>query len=209
MGEESVITSVTEVMEVSAPTENTGEQTDISAEISTADTDISVLETAENENVPPEHFEETEVPADTEMNNDDIISSIVADAVSQSLKEAGVSETETVQTEVSVFSEAVISETSAGVIESVIAEKIQTEAVSEVIQETKAVTEAVTETVQPSGNVGSLLIQNPAFIAIPAVIAVLAGAMAFVKKRSKKAVTDDEDAPMSARDRTLFRSICT
>ena len=205
MGEESVITSVTEVMEVSAPTENTGEQTDISAEISTADTDISVLETAENENVPPEHFEETEVPADTEMNNDDIISSIVADAVSQSLKEAGVSETETVQTEVSVFSEAVISETSAGVIESVIAEKIQTEAVSEVIQETKAVTEAVTETVQPSGNVGSLLIQNPAFIAIPAVIAVLAGAMAFVKKRSKKAVTDDEDAPMSARDRDAVR----
>ena len=90
-------------------------------------------------------------------------------------------------------------------IESVIAEEVQTEAVSEVIQETQAVTEAVTETVQPSGNIGSFLIQNPTFIAVPAVIAVLAGAMAFVKKRSKKTATDDEDAPMSARDRDAVR----
>lgn len=206
MGEESIVTSVTKVTEVSAPTENTGEQSDFSAEISTADMDISVSETAENENVSPEHFEETEVPANTEINNDDIISSIVANAVLQSLEEAGVSETETVQTEVSVFSEAeIIPETSAEVIESVVAEKIQTEAVSEEIQETQAVTEAVTETVQPSGNVGSFLIQNPTFIAVPAVIAVLAGAMAFVKKRSKKTAVTDDDAPMSARDRDAVR----
>lgn len=195
MGEESVITSVTEVTEVSAPTENTGEQTAVeNTENVPESTDISAMETAE-----------TEVPADTEMNNDDIISSIVANAVSQSLEEAGVSETETVQTEVSVFSEAVIPETSEEVIESVVAEEVQTEAVSEVIQETEAVTEAVTETVQPSNTVGSLLIQNPAFIAVPAVIALLAGAMAYVKKKSKKTVADDEDTPMSARDRDAVR----
>lgn len=205
MGEESIMNSVTKVTEVSAPTENKGEQTDISAESSAADTDISVSETTENENVPLEHPAETEVPADTEMNNDDIISSIVANAVSQSLEEAGVSEIETVQTEVSVFSEAVISETSAEVIESVVAEEIQTEAVSEVIQETEAVTEAVTETVQPSGNVGSFLIQNPTFIAVPAVIALLAGAMAFIKKKFKETAITDEDAPMSARDRDAVR----
>ena len=199
MGEESIVTSVTEV------TEMTGEQPNVSEESISEITDNSVMETEISENVPPEHFEETEVPDNAEINNDDIISSIVADAVSQSLEEAGVSETETVQTEVSVFSEAVISETSAEVIEPVVAEEIQTEAVSEVIQGTEAVTEAVTETVQSSGNVGSFLIQNPTFIAFPAVIAVLAVAMAFVKKRSKKTVTDDEDAPMSARDRDAVR----
>lgn len=199
MGEESIVTSVTEVMET------TGEQPNVSEESISEITDNSVTETEISENVPLEHPAETEVPADTEMNNGDIISSIVANAVSQSLEEAGVSETETVQTEVSVFSEAVIPETSAEVIESVIAEEVQTEAVSEEIQETEAVTEAVTEIVQPSGNVGSSLIQNPTFIAVPAVIAVLAGAMAYVKKRSKKTVTDDEDTPMSARDRDAVR----
>ena len=40
------------------------------------------MKTAENENVPLEHLAETEVPANTEINNDDIISSIVANAVS-------------------------------------------------------------------------------------------------------------------------------
>ena len=55
MGEESIMNSVTKVTEVSAPTENKGEQTDISAESSAADTDISVSETTENENVPLEH----------------------------------------------------------------------------------------------------------------------------------------------------------
>ena len=200
MGEESIVTSVTEV------TEMTGEQPNVSEESISEITDNSVTETEISENVPLEHPAGTEVPADTEMNNDDIISSIVANAVSQSLEEAGVSETETVQTEVSVFSEAeIIPETSAEVIESVVAEKIQTEAVSEEIQETQAVTEAVTETVQPSGNVGSFLIQNPTFIAVPAVIAVLAGAMAFVKKRSKKTAVTDDDAPMSARDRDAVR----
>ena len=199
MGEESIVTSVTEV------TEMTGEQPNVPTESISEIMDNSVMETEISENVPPEHFEETEVPDNAEINNDDIISSIVADAVSQSLEEAGVFETETVQTEVSVFSEAVIPEISAEVIESVIAEEVQTEAVSEVIQETQAVTEAVTETVQPSRNIGSFLIQNPAFIAIPAVIAFLAGAMAFVKKKSKKTVTDDEDASMSARDRDAVR----
>ena len=139
MGEENIVTYVTEVMEVSAPTENMGEQSAVeNTESVPESTDISTMETAENENVPLEHTAETEVPADTEMNNDDIISSIVADAVSQSLEEAGVSETETVQTEVSVFSEAeIIPETSAEVIESIVAEEIQTEAVSEEIRKTK------------------------------------------------------------------------
>ena len=206
MGEESIVTFVTEVTEMTVSSELSEEQVNISSDNEAENTGISDNETAGTENVPLEHPAGTEVPADTEMNNDDIISSIVADAVSQSLEEAGVSETETVQTEVSVFPEAeAIPETSAEVIESVVAEEVQTEAVSKGIQETEAVTEAVTETVQPSGNVGSFLIQNPAFIAVPVVIAVLAGAMAFVKKRSKKAVTDDEDAPMSARDRDAVR----
>lgn len=130
MGEESIMTSVTEVTEVSVPTENTGEQTAVeNTENVPESTDISDMENAENENVPLEHIEETaetEVPADTEMNNDEIISSIVANAVSQSLEEAGVSETETVQTEVSVFSEAeIIPETSAEVIESVVQRKFR------------------------------------------------------------------------------------
>ena len=209
MGEESIVTSVTEVTEVSAPTENTGDQTAVeNTENVPESTDISAMETAENENVPVEHIEETagtEVPADTEMNNDDIISSIVANAVSQSLEEAGVSETETVQTEVSVFSEAVISETSAEVIEEMTSAEIQaevaTESVTE-IAETTAIT-AVTENISDGG--ANFFVQNPAFIAIPAVIALLAGAMAYVKKKSKKAVTDDEDAPMSARDRDAVR----
>ena len=83
MGEESVITSVTEVTEVSVPTENTGEQTAVeNTENVPESTDISAMKTAENENVPLEHLAETEVPANTEINNDDIISSIVANAVS-------------------------------------------------------------------------------------------------------------------------------
>lgn len=199
MGEESIVTSATEV------TEMTGEQPNVPAESISEITDNSAMETAENENVPLEHPAETEVPADAEMNNDDIISSIVADAVSQSLEEAGVSETETVQTEVYVFSEAVIPETSAEVIEEMTSAEIQTEAVTEStaeIVETTAVT-AVTENVSDSG--ANFFVQNPAFIAVPAVIALLAGAMAFVKKKSKKAVTDDEDTPMSARDRDAVR----
>ena len=203
MGEESIVTSVTEV------TEMTGEQPNVPTESISEIMDNSVMETEISENVPPEHFEETEVPADTEMNNDDIISSIVADAVAQSLEEAGVSETETVQTEVSVFSEAVIPETSAEVIEEMTSAELQAEAVTESvteIAETTAVT-AVTENISDSG--ANFFVQNPAFIAIPAVIAVLAVAMAFVKKRSKKSAVTDEDAPMSARDRTQFRSICT
>lgn len=199
MGEESIVTAVTEV------TEMTGEQPNVPTESISEITDNSVMETEISENVPLEHTSETEVPADAEMNNDDIISSIVADAVSQSLEEAGVSETETVQTEVYVFSEAVIPETSAEVIEEMTSAEIQTEAVTEStaeIVETTAVT-AVTENVSDSG--ANFFVQNPAFIAVPAVIALLAGAMAFVKKKSKKAVTDDEDAPMSARDRDAVR----
>lgn len=200
MGEESIVTSVTEVMEM------TGEQPNVSAESISEITDNSVMETEISENGPLEHTSETEVPADTEMNNDDIISSIVANAVSQSLEEAVVSETETVQTEVSVFSEAEIShETSAEVIEEMTSAEIQAEAATESvteIAETTAVT-AVTENVSDSG--ANFFVQNPAFIAIPVVITLLAGAMAFVKKKSKKTATDDEDAPMSARDRDAAR----
>ena len=212
MGEESVMTSVTEVTEMTKPSEVTGEQsrtsavTDNTGNVSES-TDISAMETPENENVPLEHIEEnaeTQVPADAEMNNDDIISSIVAEAVSQSLEEAGVTE-EAVQTEEAVVTvteyipvteaEEIVSEQPA-VTESVVQE------ITEVLEST-AITEAVTETAVENST--SQINIDPRFIAVPAVIAVLAAAMAFVKKRSKKTAVTDDDAPMSARDRDAIR----
>ena len=188
MGEESVMTSVTEVTNMSVPPENTGEQSQTGTLTdNTESTDISAMET---ENVPLEHSAETQVPADAEMNNDDIISSIVAEAVSQSLEEAGVTE-ETLQTEEAVVTvteyipvteaEEIVSEQPA-VTEAVVQE------VTEVLEST-AITEAVTETaVQSSTNQINI---DPRFIAVPAVIGLLAAAMAFVKKRSKKAAVTE------------------
>ena len=131
MGEESVMTSVTEVTNMSVLPENTGEQSQTGTlNNNTESTDVSAMEIAETENVPLEHIEETaetQVPADAEMNNDDIISSIVAEAVSQSLEEAGVTE-EAVQTE-----EAVVTVT----------EYIPVTEAEETVSEQPVVTEAV------------------------------------------------------------------
>ena len=53
MGEESVMTSVTEVTNMSVPPENTGEQSQTGTLTdNTESTDISAMETVETENVP-------------------------------------------------------------------------------------------------------------------------------------------------------------
>ncbi|MCI7499611.1 MAG: hypothetical protein MSA82_09420, partial [Oscillospiraceae bacterium] len=208
MGEESVMTSVTEVTNMSVPPENTGEQSQTGTLTdNTESTDISAMETAETENVPLEHIEEnaeTQVPADAEMNNDDIISSIVAEAVSQSLEEAGVTE-EAVQTEeavVAVTEYIPVTEAEETVSEQPVVTEAVVQEITEVLEST-AITEAVTETAVE--NVTNQINIDPKFIAVPAVIGLLAAAMAFVKKRSKKAAVTDDDAPMSARDRDAIR----
>lgn len=147
---------------------------------------------------------ETQVPADAEMNNDDIISSIVAEAVSQSLEEAGVTE-EAVQTEevvVTVTEYILVTAAEETVSEQPAVTEAVVQEVTEVLEST-TVTEAVTETAVENGTNQTVI--DPRFIAVPAVIALLAAAMAFVKKRSKKSADIDEDAPMSARDRDAIR----
>ncbi len=52
MGEESIVTSVSEV------TEMTGEQSNVPTESISEIMDNSVMETEISENVPPEHFED-------------------------------------------------------------------------------------------------------------------------------------------------------
>lgn len=208
MGEESVMTSVTEVTNMSVLPENTGEQSQTGTlNNNTESTDVSAMEIAETENVPLEHIEETaetQVPADAEMNNDDIISSIVAEAVSQSLEEAGVTE-EAVQTEeavVTVTEYIPVTEAEETVSEQPVVTEAVVQEITEVLEST-AITEAVTETAVE--NVTNQINIDPKFIAVPAVIGLLAAAMAFVKKRSKKAAVTDDDAPMSARDRDAIR----
>lgn len=208
MGEESVMTSVTEVTNMSVLPENTGEQSQTGTlNNNTESTDVSAMEIAETENVPLEHIEETaetQVPADAEMNNDDIISSIVAEAVSQSLEEAGVTE-EAVQTEeavVTVTEYIPVTEAEETVSEQPAVTEAVVQEITEVLEST-AITEAVTETAVE--NVTNQINIDPKFIAVPAVIGLLAAAMAFVKKRSKKAAVTDDDAPMSARDRDAIR----
>ena len=199
MGEENVVTSVTEVTENSEFTGEMSQTSDVTdnAEKLTENTEIFVSETVTSVNVPLEHFDETEIPAGVVINNDDIISSIVAEAVAQSLEEAGVTETaQTEETFVTVTE--YISET---VSEQVMTEQETTEQITETEAVTQAVTEAITETaVQNSTNRISI---DPAFIAVPAVAAVSAAAALIMKKKQKKAV--DDDTPMSARDRDAAR----
>ena len=72
MGEESVMTSVTEVTNMSVPPENMGEQSQTGTLTdNTESTDISAMETAETENVPLEHLEkEAEMQSETEIFSD-------------------------------------------------------------------------------------------------------------------------------------------
>lgn len=207
--EENAVTTVTEVtgmQETAVSTLALGEQTapTETESIQSVSTESNVSET---ENVPVEHLEnpaETSVPEDAAITDDAIISSIVAEAVSDSLEEAGV---EVTQTEIAVVSEPVPAVTE-------ITEKItemQTEA--EITAETvttaaESVTEtaAITETVQETPTADNML-ANPYLIMIPIAAAGLAlGVRAMTKKKQKNTVSaDDENAPMSAREKDAVR----
>lgn len=204
--EENAVTTVIEMQETAVSTLDLGEQTapTETESIQSVSTESNV---SENENVPVEHLEnpaETSVPEDAAITDDAIISSIVAEAVSDSLEEAGV---EVTQTEIAVVSEPVPAVTE-------ITEKItemQTEA--EITAETvttaaESVTEtaAITETVQETPTADNTL-ANPYLVMIPIAAAGLAlGVRAMTKKNQKNTVSaDDENAPMSAREKDAVR----
>lgn len=210
--EENAVTTVTEMQKTAVSTLDLGEQTapteteSVQSESSVNSISETTTEVDIPSDVPPEHLEnpaETSVPENTE-NSDAIISSIVAEAVSDSLEEAGV---EVTQTEIAVVSEPVPAVTE-------ITEKItemQTEA--EITAETvttaaESVTEtaAITETVQETPTADNLL-ANPYLVMIPIAAAGLAlGARAMTKKKRKNiAAEEDENAPMSAREKDAVR----
>ena len=189
--------------EQTAPTETESIQSELSVNsISETTTEVDIPS-----DVPVEHLEnpaETSVPEDAAITDDAIISSIVAEAVSDSLEEAGV---EVTQTEIAVVSEPVPAVTE-------ITEKItemQTEA--EITAETvttaaESVTEtaAITETVQETPTADNML-ANPYLVMIPIAAAGLAfGARAMTKKKRKNiAAEENENAPMSAREKDAVR----
>ena len=213
--EENAVATVTEVtgmQEMAVSTPALGEQTapteteSVQSESSVNSISETTTEVDIPSDVPVEHLEnpaETSVPENTE-NSDAIISSIVAEAVSDSLEEAGV---EVTQTEIAVVSEPVPAVTE-------ITEKItemQTEA--EITAETvttaaESVTEtaAITETVQETPTADNTL-ANPYLVMIPIAAAGLAlGVRAMTKKNQKNTVSaDDENAPMSAREKDAVR----
>lgn len=210
--EENAVTTVTEMQKTAVSTLDLGEQTapteteSVQSESSVNSISETTTEVDIPSDVPPEHLEnpaETSVPENTE-NSDAIISSIVAEAVSDSLEEAGV---EVTQTEIAVVSEPVPAVTE-------ITEKItemQTEA--EITAETvttaaESVTEtaAITETVQETPTADNLL-ANPYLVMIPIAAAGLAlGARAMTKKKRKNiAAEENENAPMSAREKDAVR----
>lgn len=210
--EENAVTTVTEMQKTAVSTLDLGEQTapteteSVQSESSVNSISETTTEVDIPSDVPPEHLEnpaETSVPENTE-NSDAIISSIVAEAVSDSLEEAGV---EVTQTEIAVVSEPVPAVTE-------ITEKItemQTEA--EITAETvttaaESVTEtaAITETVQETPTADNLL-ANPYLVMIPIAAAELAlGARAMTKKKRKNiAAEENENAPMSAREKDAVR----
>lgn len=206
--EENAVTTVTEVMEMQETAVSTpalGEQTapTETESIQSVSTESNV---SENENVPAEHIEnpaETSVPENTE-NADDVISSIVAEAVSDSLEEAGV---EVTQTEIAVVSEPVpaVTEITEKITEMQTEAEITAEAVitaAESVTEAAAITEAVQETPTADN-----LLANPYLVMIPIAAAGLAlGARAMTKKKQKNIVSsDDENAPMSAREKDAVR----
>ena len=150
-----------------------------------------------------EHLEnpaETSVPENTE-NADDVISSIVAEAVSDSLEEAGV---EVTQTETAVVSEPVPAVTE--ITEKITEMQTEAEITTEVVTESVTETAAITETVQEIPTADNML-ANPYLVMIPIAAAGLAfGARAMTKKKRKNiAAEENENAPMSAREKDAVR----
>ena len=200
--EENAVTTVIEMQETAVSTLDLGEQTapTETESIQSVSTESNVSET---ENVPVEHLEnpaETSVPENTE-NADDVISSIVAEAVSDSLEEAGV---EVMQTETAVVSEPVpvVTEITEKITEMQTEAEITTEVVTESVTETAAITEAVQE-IPTADN----MLVNPYLVMIPIAAAGLAfGARAMTKKKRKNiAAEENENAPMSAREKDAVR----
>lgn len=198
--EENAVTTVIEMQETAVSTLDLGEQTapTETESIQSVSTESNV---SENENVPVEHLEnpaETSVPENTE-NADDVISSIVAEAVSDSLEEAGV---EVTQTETAVVSEPVPAVTE--ITEKITEMQTEAEITTEVVTESVTETAAITETVQETPTADNML-ANPYLVMIPIAAAGLAfGARAMTKKKRKNiAAEENENAPMSAREKML------
>ena len=206
----ATVTEVTEMQETAVSTLALGEQTapteteSVQSESSVNSISGTTPETDISENVPVEHPAETSVPDNTEITEDPIISSIVAEAVSDSLEEAGV---EVTQTETAVVSEPVpvVTEITEKITEMQTEAEVTTEAattVTESVTETAAITEAVQETPTADNTLA-----NPYLVMIPIAAAGLAfGARAMTKKKRKNiAAEEDENAPMSAREKDAVR----
>lgn len=200
--EENAVTTVIEMQETAVSTLDLGEQTapTETESIQSVSTESNV---SENENVPVEHLEnpaETSVPENTE-NADDVIPSIVAEAVSDSLEEAGV---EVTQTETAVVSEPVPAVTE--ITEKITEMQTEAEITTEVVTESVTETAAITETVQETPTADNML-ANPYLVMIPIAAAGLAlGARAMTKKKRKNiAAEENENAPMSAREKDAVR----
>ena len=210
--EENAVTTVTEMQETAVSTLDFGEQTapteteSIQSESSVNSVSETTPEADISSDVPPEHLEnpaETSVPENTE-NADDVISSIVAEAVSDSLEEAGV---EVTQTETAVVSEPVpvVTEITEKITEMQTEAEITAEAVT-TAAESVTETAAITETVQETPTADNMLV-NPYLVMIPIAAAGLAfGARAMTKKKRKNiAAEENENAPMSAREKDAVR----
>lgn len=210
--EENAVTTVTEMQETAVSTLDLGKQTapteteSIQSESSVNSISETTTEVDISSDVPPEHLEnpaETSVPENTE-NADDVISSIVAEAVSDSLEEAG---GEVTQTETAVVSEPVpvVTEITEKITEMQTEAEITAEAVA-TAAESVTETAAITETVQETPTADNML-ANPYLVMIPIAAAGLAfGARAMTKKKRKNiAAEEDENAPMSAREKDAVR----
>ena len=208
--EENAVKTVTEMQETAVSTPALGGQTapteTESIQSVSTESNVSENEDISVENVPAEHPEnpaETSVPENTE-NADDVISSIVAEAVSDSLEEAGV---EVTQTETAVVSEPVpaVTEITEKITEMQTEAEITAEAVT-TAAESVTETAAITETVQETPTADNMLV-NPYLVIIPIAAAGLAlGARAMTKKKRKNiAAEEDENAPMSAREKDAVR----
>lgn len=200
--EENAVTTVIEMQETAVSTLDLGEQT-ASTETESIQSVSTESNVSENENVPVEHLEnpaETSVPENTE-NADDVIPSIVAEAVSDSLEEAGV---EVTQTETAVVSEPVPAVTE--ITEKITEMQTEAEITTEVVTESVTETAAITETVQETPTADNML-ANPYLVMIPIAAAGLAlGARAMTKKKRKNiAAEENENAPMSAREKDAVR----
>lgn len=208
--EENAVTTVIEMQETAVSTLDLGEQTapteteSVQSESSVNSISETTTEVDISSDVPPEHLEnpaETSVPENAAITDDDVISSIVAEAVSDSLKEAGV---EVTQTETAVVSEPVpaVTEITEKITEMQTEAEVTTEVVTESVTETAAITEAVQE-IPTADN----MLVNPYLVMIPIAAAGLAfGARAMTKKKRKNiAAEENENAPMSAREKDAVR----